>query len=67
MRRRAAQAGLHLPVRGLIGELAGIGETVLLYPGDRGRPRAHRMLTGTTPVQDKLIKIFGLSRYAPRR
>ena len=35
-------------------ELAGIGETVLLYRGDRGRPRAHRMLTETSPVQDKL-------------
>ena len=67
MRRRATRAGLHLSVRALLGELAGIGETVLLYPGDRGRPRAHRMLTDTTPVQDKLIKIFGLDRYAPRR
>jgi hypothetical protein len=67
MRRRAAQAGLHLSVRALLAELAGIGETVLLYPGDRGRPRAHRMLTDTTPVQDKLIKIFGLDRYAPKR
>ena len=67
MRRRAAQAGLHLSVRTLLAELAGIGETVLLYPGDRGRPRAHRMLTDTTPDQDKLIKIFGLDRYAPKR
>ena len=67
MRRRAARAGLDLSVRVLLAELARIGETVLLYPGDRGRPRAHRMLTGTTPVQDKLIKIFGLDRYAPRR
>ena len=67
MRRRAAQAGLHLSVRALLAELAGIGETVLLYPGDRGRPRAHRMLTDTTPAQDKLIKIFGLDRYAPKR
>jgi hypothetical protein len=49
------------------GWLAGIGETVLLYQGDRGRPRAHRMLTETTPVQDKLTGIFGLARYAPRR
>jgi len=67
MRRRAARAGLDLSVRALLAELAGIGETVLLYPGDRGRPRAHRMLTDTTPVQDKLIKTFGLDRYAPRR
>ena len=54
-------------MRELIGELAGISETVLLYQGERGRPRAHRMLTETTPVQDKLTSVFGLARYAPRR
>ena len=42
-----------------------IGETVLLYPGGRGRPRAHRMLTDTTPVQDKLIKISGSTATPP--
>ncbi len=67
MRRQAAQAGLDLSVRALLGQLAGIQETVLLYQGDRGRPRAHRMLTETTPVQDKLSEIFSLARYAPRR
>jgi transposase len=67
MRRRARQAGLDLSVRELLHQLAGIGETVLLYRGDRGRPRAHRMLTETSPVQDKLTSIFGLARYAPRR
>jgi transposase len=67
MRRRAAQNGLKLSVRALLAELAGIEETILLYPGDRGRPRAHHMLTSTTPVQDKLTKIFNLARYAPRR
>ena len=67
MRRKAAQAGLDLSVRALLDQLAGIGETVLLYQGDRGRPRAHRMLTETTPVQDKLTEVFDLGRYAPRR
>jgi transposase len=67
MRRRARQAGLDLSVRELLHQLAGIGETVLLYRGDRGRPRAHRMLTETSPVQDKLTSIFSLARYAPRR
>ena len=39
MRRTAARAGLDLSVRALLGELAGIGETVLLYQGGgRGRP-----------------------------
>jgi transposase len=67
MRRQAARAGLNLSVRELLGQLADISETVLLYPGERGRPRPHRMLTDTTPGQDKLITIFGLDRYAPRR
>ncbi|MGH3421914.1 MAG: IS1634 family transposase [Streptosporangiaceae bacterium] len=67
MRLKARRAGLDMSVRVLLGELAGIGETILLYHGDRGRPRAHRMLTETTPLQDKLSGIFGLLRYAPRR
>jgi transposase len=67
MRLKARRAGLDLSVRELLGQLAGIGETVLLYQAARGRPRAHRMLTDTTPVQDKLTEIFGLARYAPRR
>jgi transposase len=67
MRLRAARAGLRMSVRELLRDLAGISETVLLYHGDRGRPRAHRMLTETSPVQDKLTAIFGLARYAPRR
>jgi transposase len=67
MRLKVRRAGLDLSVRALLGELAGIGETILLYQGDRGRPRAHRMLTDTSPVQDKLSDIYGLARYAPRR
>src|ERR1022692_965420 len=67
MRLKASRAGLDLSVRALLGELAGISETILLYPGDRGRPKAHRMLTDTTGAQDKLSDIFGLHRYAPRR
>ncbi len=67
MRLKARRAGLDMSVRALLGELAGIGEAILLYHGDRGRPRAHRMLTGTTPLQDKLSDIFGLARHAPRR
>jgi len=67
MRLKARRAGLDMSVRVLLGELAGISETVLLYQSGRGRPRAHRMLTDTTPLQDKLSSIFGLDRYAPRR
>jgi len=67
MRREAEQAGLHLSVRELLTELAGIQETVLLYPGDRGRPRAQRILTDTNPVQQRLHDLFNLDTYAPRR
>ena len=48
MRRHADQAGLHLSVRELLDQLAGIQETVLIYPSTGGRPKARRMLTETT-------------------
>src|SRR5487761_1540456 len=50
MRLQARRAGLRMSVRELLAQLAGIGETILIYSGDRGRPRAHRMLTDTTTV-----------------
>jgi transposase len=67
MRLTARRAELAMSVRELLGQLAGIGETILLYQGERGRPKAHRMLDDTTALQDKLIEIFGLGRYAPKR
>jgi transposase len=66
MRRQAGHAGLHLSVRELLGQLAGIGETVLIYPSTGGRPRARRMTTELTGNQPKLYEIFELSRQAPR-
>ena len=68
MRREAETAGLHLSVRELLATLAGIEETVLLYhDGGKGRPRARRMLTDTTPVQDRLADLFNINQYAPTR
>lgn len=68
MRRQAQQAGLHLSVRELLGELAGIQETVLLHhDGGKGRPRAQRILTDMTPIQQRLADIFDLHHYAPTR
>ena len=66
MRRQAERAGLRLSVRELLGQLAGIGETVLIYPSTGGRPRARRMTTELTGDQQKLYEIFELSRPAPR-
>ncbi|HEX3779003.1 MAG TPA: IS1634 family transposase [Pseudonocardiaceae bacterium] len=68
MRRHAEQAGLRLSVRELLGELAGIGETVLLHhDGGKGRPRAQRILTDMTPLQQRLADMFDIHRYAPTR
>jgi len=60
MRRTAAQAGLRLSVRDLLAQLAGIGETVLIYPFTGGRPKARRMTTELTGDQPELHEIFGL-------
>ena len=65
MVRQADRAGIHTSVRDLLDTLAGIQETVLLYQGERGRPRARRMLTETDATQQRLYHLFGLDRFAP--
>jgi len=68
MRRQADHAGLHLSVRELLDELAGIEETVLLYhDGSKGRPRVQRMLTDASPTQQRLADLFAIHQYAPTR
>jgi hypothetical protein len=68
MRREAHQAGIDLSVRELLTTLGGIEETVLLYPtGNKGRPRAQRILTDIAPLQQRLFELFELDTYAPRR
>jgi len=65
MVRETDRHGVHLSVRELLDTLAGIQETVLIYQGERGRPRARRMLTDIDPVARRLYNIFGLDVYAP--
>jgi len=68
MRRHADRAGLHLSVRELLDELAGIEETVLLYHGGgKGRPRVQRMLTDMSPTQQHLADLFDIHQHAPTR
>jgi len=67
MRRHTTQGGLDLSVRRLLDTLADIQETVLLYQGDRGRPRARRIITDLNPAQKRLYNLFNLDRYTPRR
>ncbi len=66
MVRQAEQAGMHMSVRELLSTLAGIQETVLLYQGERGRPRAKRVTTEMDGTQKRLYDLFGLASYAPR-
>jgi hypothetical protein len=65
MRRTARQAGLHLSVRELLAQLASIQQTVLLYPGTPGRPKARRIITDRTDLQQRLYDLFDLSRWTP--
>ena len=67
MVREAEHAGMHMSVRELLGHVADIQETLLLYKGERGRPRARHMLTEMDTTQAKLYDLFGLDAYAPRR
>ncbi len=67
MVREADHAGMHLSVRELLSTLAGIEETLMLYQGERGRPRARRMLTEIDPTQRRLYDLFNLDAYAPKR
>jgi transposase len=67
MTRQADRAGLHMSVRELLGSLAEVQETVLLYQGERGRPRARRVTTEMSATQQRLFELFGLGAYAPAR
>ena len=67
MRREAQHAGISISVTELLDTLGGIQETVLLYQGERGRPRARRMLTQINPTQQRLYNLFNLDTYAPKR
>ena len=57
MVRQAEAAGMHMSVRELLATLGGIQETVLLYQGERGRPRARRMLTEQDATQRRLYQL----------
>jgi hypothetical protein len=67
MARETERAKIPMSVREALSRLGGIQETVLLYQGERGRPRARRMLTEIDPIQQRLYDLFGLNEYAPKR
>ena len=61
----AHRAGHEMSVRAILDTLAGIGETVLLYPSTGGRPKARRMTTDMTADQHALYDLYDLHRWAP--
>jgi transposase len=65
MRLTAHRAGHDLSVRAILDTLAGIAETVLIYPSTGGRPKARRMTTDMTTDQQTLYDLFDLHRWAP--
>jgi transposase len=67
MARETERAKMPMSVRELLSHLSRIEETVLLYQGERGRPRARRMLTEMDPTQARLYDLFGLDAFAPIR
>ena len=67
MVREAERNGMHFSVRALLDHLSGIEETLLLYQGERGRPRARRMLTEMDTTQRRLFDLFDLGAHAPKR
>ena len=68
MRREATRAGMDLGVRELLTTLGSIEETVLLYPtGNKGRPRAQRILTDTNHDHKALFELFRPDAYTPTR
>ncbi len=67
MVREADRHGIRMSVRELLDTLGAIQETVLLYQGERGRPRARRMLTEIDPTQQRLYDLFSLDPYAPAK
>jgi transposase len=66
LRREVKAKGIDLTIDTLLDELHGIQEVVNLYPpeGPRGgRPRARRLLTRMTRLQEKLFRRLALGRY----
>lgn len=66
MTREVGRDGLALSTGEIMRELAGIQETVVLYPSTGGRLRARRVLTEMSSTQERLFEIFNLGTFAPR-
>jgi len=67
LQRELARQGEELSVNRILGELAGIQETLIVYPRRQGQ-RQHTTatcLTRMSPLQSRLFSLLDLKRYAP--
>ena len=64
LRLTAHRAGHDLSVKAMLDTLAGIQETVLIYPSTGGRPKARRVTTDLSTDQKALYDLFNLHRWA---
>lgn len=64
MRLKAGRAGHHLSVVKILHTLAGIQESVLIYPSTGGRPKARRITTDMNRDHKILYDLFHLHRFA---
>jgi transposase len=65
MRRQARHAGIDASFEQIATELAGVQEVTMVYPAPgKGRPRARRMPTQTTPLQDQPPDLYNARRHA---
>ena len=64
LQRQAHQQGLTLSLKRLLSELDGIREVVNVYPRKRGKGAGttHTVWTKLSPIQEKLVAIYELSR-----
>jgi transposase len=67
LRRKLAQAGIHMSIAHMAERLADIRETVTIYPGPETAPARVRMqLSKCDAEQAAILKILDLSKYAAK-
>lgn len=67
LQRELARQGEALSINSILEQLAGIRETLVIYPRRQGQHRNPTMscLTRKNPLQQRLFSLLGLDRYAP--
>jgi transposase len=67
LQRELARKGESLSINSMLEELAGIRETLVIYPRRQGQRQSPAVacLTRQNALQQRLFSLLGLERYAP--